>query len=124
MSGEERKALISRMQSVRTPAEFGRALEEARYWLRENPEDHGVAAAMQRLEEWDEELRDTSGEFGWRAVAAAVVAGLVLGATVYWISGNWVFSVSVALFVGIELCFLSWGFASGMLRTRRNRSGG
>lgn len=124
MSGEEQEALISRMQSASTSAEASTMLEEANDWLREHPGDDRVAAAMQRLEERDEELRDPDGEFGWRAVAAAVVAGLVLGAAVYWISGNWLFSVSVALFVGVELCFFSWGFASGVLRTRRNRSGG
>jgi hypothetical protein len=98
-------------------------LEEARDWLREHPGDDRVASAMQRLEESEERLRDPGGEFGWRTAAAAAVAGLLIGAAVYWISGNWVFSVSAALFVGVELCFLSWGIASGMLRTRRNRSG-
>lgn len=124
MSDEDREALISRMQSARTHAEASAVLEEARDWLREHPGDHGIAAAMQRLEESEERLRDPDGEWGWRAAVVAAVAGLLIGVAVYWISGNWLFSVSAALFVGVELCFLSWGFASGMLRTRRNRSGG
>lgn len=123
MSDEGRDELISRMQSARTPPAANAALEEARDWLREHPGDDRVASAMQRLEESEERLRDPGGEFGWRAAAAAAVAGLLIGAAVYWISGNWMFSVSAALFVGVELCFLSWGIASGMLRTRRNRSG-
>lgn len=123
MSDEGRDELISRMQRARTPPAANAALEEARDWLREHPGDDRVASAMQRLEERGEGLRDPDGEWGWRAAVAAVVAGLLIGAAVYWISGNWTYAVAAALFIGAELGFWGWGVASGMLRTRRNRSG-
>ncbi len=119
---------MARMQSAGTLSETDEALEEARLWLRKHPGDDRVAAAMQRLEERDERLRDPEAAAGWRGVAAAgvlfSVAAVAIFGALYALTGRWTVSIFVGGVVGLEITWWSreivMAYAEGR---RRNRDG-
>lgn len=125
MSGEEREALMARMRSAATLSEVDAALEEARTWLRDHPGDDQVTAAMQRLEERGEQLRDPEKTPNWASLVVFVVVAVAVWAVVYVLSGGWALSVLAGVVLGMEVAWWTWettlAFVENARRSRRGR---
>lgn len=129
MSDEEREALVARMQSATTLSEAEAEMDEAREWLRSHPGDDRVAAAMQRLEERKERLRDPRSAPDWRGVAFSVtvfaVSAVATSGLIYVLSGRLALSVIAGVVLSLEATWLLAGVVpdllSGIIRNRNGR---